>query len=421
MAEQDQARPPKLTSWKEIGAYLGVTARTAQVWEKQRGLPVQRLPGARSRVEADVRALDEWRNSETKGLAELAGQEPRRIRWSVIAACGAALVLVLALVGGVLRTMRRPHPAAVRVMGNTVTALDSDDRVLWRRVFPYVLSPGEYLPVHTDSNRWAWFGDLDGDGRTEVLLVATALSEEGTAPLVCFSDDGEERWRYSTTRVVASAREQFAARYGVDAVLPVPAANGRPGRVYLTSNHYRWFPSQVVRLSARGALEKEYWHSGQLHQIALRRHGGREELLVGGINQRHKQATVVVLDAEEFGGASDEEGAEVHQILAGGKAREVMRLLLPASCASRTQNPYNWVQALTVRPGLVEVSTWEDRDSNVVALHVFNDGFTMHDVTFSDKYRLLHQELERKGRVDHAYNDTEVELVRQCRFLVPYR
>ena len=37
-----------LSSWKEVAAYLDVTVRTAQKWERYRGLPVQRLSGNRS-------------------------------------------------------------------------------------------------------------------------------------------------------------------------------------------------------------------------------------------------------------------------------------------------------------------------------------------------------------------------------------
>ena len=50
-----------LNSWKEIADYLGVNVRTAQKWERHRGLPVRRGPGLRSRVSADADELDAWR------------------------------------------------------------------------------------------------------------------------------------------------------------------------------------------------------------------------------------------------------------------------------------------------------------------------------------------------------------------------
>jgi len=50
-----------LTSWKEIAAYLGVNVRTAQKWERERGLPVCRGSGPRSRVTTDTGAVDLWK------------------------------------------------------------------------------------------------------------------------------------------------------------------------------------------------------------------------------------------------------------------------------------------------------------------------------------------------------------------------
>ncbi len=55
----------ELSSWKEISAYLGVSVKTAQLWEQQRGLPVHRLPGPRGRVYATAEELDRWKGSGT--------------------------------------------------------------------------------------------------------------------------------------------------------------------------------------------------------------------------------------------------------------------------------------------------------------------------------------------------------------------
>jgi hypothetical protein len=50
-----------LTSWKEIGAYLGRTARTAQRWERSLGLPVHRATASASGVVwAFPTDIDQW-------------------------------------------------------------------------------------------------------------------------------------------------------------------------------------------------------------------------------------------------------------------------------------------------------------------------------------------------------------------------
>ena len=50
----------ELTSWKEIASFLDVAERTAQKWEKERGLPVKRLPGQKGRVAANPEELTRW-------------------------------------------------------------------------------------------------------------------------------------------------------------------------------------------------------------------------------------------------------------------------------------------------------------------------------------------------------------------------
>jgi tetratricopeptide (TPR) repeat protein len=59
-----------LNGWKEIGGYVCRDIRTVERWEKQRGLPVRRVPGAgRATVYALTSELDEWlEDSRSQGL-----------------------------------------------------------------------------------------------------------------------------------------------------------------------------------------------------------------------------------------------------------------------------------------------------------------------------------------------------------------
>lgn len=54
----------QLSSWKEVAAYFNATPRTVMRWERERGLPIRRLPGeSRSRVYANVAELKAWLDS----------------------------------------------------------------------------------------------------------------------------------------------------------------------------------------------------------------------------------------------------------------------------------------------------------------------------------------------------------------------
>jgi len=63
---QDRNRPTgnrRLDSWKEIASYFGRDERTVRRWEKERDLPVRRLPGLRGGVYAFTEDLAEWMNA----------------------------------------------------------------------------------------------------------------------------------------------------------------------------------------------------------------------------------------------------------------------------------------------------------------------------------------------------------------------
>ncbi len=60
--------PNFLTSWKEIGQYLGKGVRTVQRWEREASLPVRRnVPPSRPALLAIPEELDEWMRSRTRG------------------------------------------------------------------------------------------------------------------------------------------------------------------------------------------------------------------------------------------------------------------------------------------------------------------------------------------------------------------
>ncbi len=71
----------QLHGWKEIAAYLGRDERTAKRWEKQRGLPVRRIPGSgRANVYILVAELEAWLSADTAApslaVRDVAVEEP---------------------------------------------------------------------------------------------------------------------------------------------------------------------------------------------------------------------------------------------------------------------------------------------------------------------------------------------------------
>ena len=70
-------RTREMGSWKEIAHHLGVNVRTAQKWERERGLPVRRASGVRGRVSAVAASLDAWKEH----LASVTATGNHTYRW----------------------------------------------------------------------------------------------------------------------------------------------------------------------------------------------------------------------------------------------------------------------------------------------------------------------------------------------------
>jgi tetratricopeptide (TPR) repeat protein len=72
-----QVKKDILNGWKEIAAYVARDRRTVERWEKLRGLPVRRVPGAgRATVYALISELDEWLASSRPDEADGTEERP---------------------------------------------------------------------------------------------------------------------------------------------------------------------------------------------------------------------------------------------------------------------------------------------------------------------------------------------------------
>lgn len=169
---EKSSRSVRLSSWKEIAAYLHRDPRTVQQWEKNEGLPVHRLE---HRVRASVYAytceLDAWMQARSGALLG-EKDEPREQsfrHWPVLRLSSwlLLLVLVLALAGVAvnLKSIVGRHEARV--------AVDQHAPVL--AVLPFedqTSGDGSLAGSLTD----ALFANLDRIGKVAVISRQSILS-----------------------------------------------------------------------------------------------------------------------------------------------------------------------------------------------------------------------------------------------------
>lgn len=115
----------RLDSWKAIAQYLGREVRTVIRWEKERDLPVHRLPGGKHHgVFAYSEEIDAWLRGQPSHQPEANGPASGRLLRLLLAGLAAALVMVgvsIALNMGVWRSrsranISRPTIASVAVL-----------------------------------------------------------------------------------------------------------------------------------------------------------------------------------------------------------------------------------------------------------------------------------------------------------------
>ncbi len=403
--------PPEseLTSWKEIAAYLGVGVRTAQIWERERGLPVRRLPGARGRVRITVAELEAWKHSGSvnptpaePAVEPIAPPEPvppptprSRLRpalWLTAAAL-AALVLIVTAAHSL-----PGEPASYRIEAASLTVLDARGRECFRKSFPVPLQEGVLPRTAVDS---VWLGDLDGDGHNEVLFAPHPVDTQTSTPLICYSSRGAERWRFVNDMRVRSAEEAFSPSYGVMRFLVAPLGDHLSKAILVSTTHRFFYPCRVSLLDPHGRVLRDYWHSGHLNYLrsADLDRDGRTEFYLAGIDNAHHAATLVVLDADHFAGASQEPAALAHQLLGMRAGEERARVILPRSCLSESSDPYNGVHSLTVVPGEILVETFESIAGGAGIFYHFSPDLRERRPELSDSYRVEYSRAFHEGRL----------------------
>jgi hypothetical protein len=398
-----------LISWKEIAEYLRVTVRAAQKWERERGLPVRRLPGKRSMVSASRDELNSWRK-----LPDRPGDTARRARhWR-----GLYLVILgvslFAAAACLFFAIRRSAPVAFRVDQGSLVVLDEHGHELWQRVFDDPLLTEAYATDAYYGHRRFWVGDLDGDGHKEVLFVVRTLHEAwGADYLACFSDRGVERWRFVPGRKISSASETFANRYVVRDFAVAPLGHGGAPEILVTSSQIPYYPDQVALLSSAGKILGEYWHSGNLEYLVV---SGRD-IYLGGISNGYRAATLVVLDADHISGVSTEEDA-AHQLLGFAPAHEKARILFAKSCISRKFEPYNRVTNLVVDRNAVTVLVSERPPPTPATVwYHFTPDLKLSHFEFTDLFRAYHAELRARHELDHDLTPGEEARLQAIRVL----
>jgi hypothetical protein len=331
-----------------------------------------------------------------------------------------AIVVVGVITFYVIRKLSGADPPqSARVEESSLVVMNGRGQELWRKSFADGLQPKYY---NQGSAARVWIGDLDGDGRPEVLFLhypGGAWMSHSTT-LICYSDLGKEKWRWEPGKDLPEL-EGNPATYEIAALRVLKATPTRGPRIVVSSYHLPYYPNQIAIIDAQGKTLSEYWHSGHLEFLTLADldGDGREEIIATGINNGYRQATLVVLDPDHISGASTELARPEVQIHGMGAAPEKVRLLFPRSDLNKIVATFNEAQEATVEHGKIRVAVLEcHQREGCLVWYEFDKNFNLIMAEEDDYFRSYHNEFFLNTKSNHSFSPEESASFRQIRCLV---
>ncbi|MBL8296467.1 MAG: hypothetical protein JNN08_31775 [Bryobacterales bacterium] len=414
MPNEPQNGHGELNSWKEIAAHLGVTIRTAQRWESEKGLPVRRLPGERARVLAKSAELDCWKETATELPRPGNGARPLRRYAGILAG-------VIVLGAAVLAVRNSPwwplrDPTSFRWRERVLTVSDKDARELWTHEFP-VLPSTTFYEARPPRDIVA-FTDLDGNGGTEtVFLYSPGDRSINASGIYCFSSSGKLRWRYTTPLTLVSRGEEFRPPFHIRG-FRVVAAPHHPHQKYIVySEAHHWsHPCHVALLDSNGRPAGEYLHSGHLEVVeALDLDGdGIEEVLLSGVDQERSQAVLVVLDLKKLLAAGPLTASGAINIPSGLTGVEKAVVYFPRTSLNRKFERFNYAYQMSLTDGriTVYVREYRMRHPHSFMIYALNRDLSVNSVTPSDTILNVYKEMNAFGQLREGLDRDEVQRLR---------
>src|SRR4029077_11943468 len=133
------------------------------------------------------------------------------------------------------------RPNGARLDGSALVIVNAEGKEIWRKVFPEGLALDRYHDVKEFGSQ-IWFADLEGKGHTSVLFsyAPPAGSRPQSSKLICYSERGKEKWRWTPGRELPELAGS-PATYKTLALGVLKATEKRPPRIVVASVHDPWW------------------------------------------------------------------------------------------------------------------------------------------------------------------------------------
>jgi len=421
----------ELDTWQEIAAYLGVSVREAQYWEKQVGMPVHRMPGKKPRVRAHPAELDAWRTrvslagsgssvvsaNEATPAGAANGREAggnadsptqRLSRRALLGSVAGAGALSVAGAAWIFRR-RAAVPVRAGVVGNTLCAWDEAGRQIWTYRFPEALRDQSADPeLLRLPGRRVQMADLRGDGARQIVCAvgfSQGVGQPDREEVYCLASAGELLWRYKPGLAFTFGDTRFSGPWGFRDMLIVSSA--RQKVVWLAVAYWNWMPGAVVALDPEGRATVKFISAGNVYALAIASNHGRNCILAGGVNNEYACAALAALDEDAAPACSPQARGSRFECVDGPKGQPARYFLFPPSdVTTASDRPYNMVVRIdNVNDDLLVRTREIPGDENINAIYRLSRGLEPIDVAFDDNWAAHHRRLQQEGKLNHSLAD----------------
>lgn len=413
----------RLSGWKEIANYLDVTVRTAQLWERNQGLPVHRLSGgARARVHAYTDELEMWLQGRSEPPSKEANAQERDAG-ALSARVGLLIVIsatVVVLGAAALWSLGRqaPIPVNCELERESILVRGADGQIIWQRRPEGV----EFVTMQAKSREGCRVVDIDGDGRPEVLAqVENKGRSTQPSGLMVFEGTGEVRWFRAHGRELRRGDRVFPQHYLGYWTRRVELAK----KIWLIScaTHVPFYPTEVALLDpATGEAAQVYYHPGYLHDARVTSLDEDEdpELLLTGINNPGPGIGFPVLLALDlpFAAPVNRQPGESINIFGLAGPTELFYYVIPRLAISEltdSQTRVKWMR--WDRESRLNLNLETKLGNAILSLDLSDTGSPRPEgISPSSQLRVAYSEAVRRGELLGEFDDIEPA---RFRFIAP--
>lgn len=400
------ARP--LATWKQIADYLGVSERTAQLWERTRGLPVRRVrAGTKGSVYALPEEIDEWLRGAGAGLKKQLPGRRRRLLQAAVMAAAALAGMLLAVLWPKLHLLRA-EPAAARFENGVMVAYDAEGHELWRRR----PEPPEELPgAELDPERSKIvLGDFNGDGYREILALESFHTSSPGFRATVWKDllsltgrAGRRLWRRPPECGLLDAEGRpFTKDWDVHAVASARVGPGE--RAWVAMVHRNRFPGVVAEVLPDGTLKMLFANHGHVNSLTALKAKGKLWLVAGGATNALKGAFLALLDPSKGLSKAPEGGPARYRMANRAEADPAVYYHIPAlDLTLATLSDVNHVYSIETGPQAVVARMNVGAAEGCAFYLEFEPPLEPRLARGTAACGLVHQQLERRGVLDHPF------------------